>query len=148
LNEQKGANSPHSRGLQGLSRELVGNRLPYRQCEHREGKAVRSFFTAMASAAVLSGCASNGDIIPAGPDTYSLTERFTIDHGGAIEAKKDALIKVNEFCETKGRKFVPNTMGQAVIGHTEYTVTFRCLLPNDPEVAKYQLEQGPNVTGH
>ena len=107
---------------------------------------MRSFLTAMASGAVLSGCASNGDIIPAGPDTYTLTERFAIDHGGAIEAKKDALIKVNEFCETKGRKFVPNTMGQAVIGHTEYTVTFRCLLPNDPEVAKYQLEQGPNVT--
>jgi hypothetical protein len=100
----------------------------------------------MATAAVLSGCAGNTGIIPTGPDTYTLTERFPIDHGGAAEAEKDALIKVNEFCEAKGRKFVPNTMGQAVIGHTEYTVTFRCLLPNDPAVAKYQLEQAPNVT--
>jgi hypothetical protein len=28
---------------------------------------------------------------------------------------------------------------------TGYTVTFRCLLPNDPAIAKYQLQQAPNV---
>jgi hypothetical protein len=30
-------------------------------------------------------------------------------------------------------------------GPTGYTVTFRCLLPNDPAVAKYRVEQAPNV---
>jgi hypothetical protein len=100
----------------------------------------------MAGTVALSACASNKGIIATGPDTYALTERFDVDRGGATKAEKEALTKVNEFCETKGRKFVPNTMGQMVIGHTEYTVAFRCLLPDDPAVAKYQLEQAPNVT--
>ena len=37
-----------------------------------------------------------------------------------------------------GRKFVPSNMGQA-------TVTFKCLLPDDPAVAAYLLQQAPNV---
>jgi hypothetical protein len=106
---------------------------------------VRSLLIVTTSAVGLSGCASSTGILPAGPDTYTLTERLAIDRGGATEAEKDALSKVNEFCEQQGRKFVPKTMGQTVIGHTQYTVTFQCLLPNDPAVAKYQLEQAPNI---
>jgi hypothetical protein len=30
-------------------------------------------------------------------------------------------------------------------GPTGYTVTFRCLQPNDPAVAAFQLQQVPNV---
>ena len=66
------------------------------------------------------------------------------------EAQRAALTEANAFCAEKGRQFVPNNMGQAgslnnPCGPTGYTVTFRCLLTNDPAVAKFKLEQSPNV---
>jgi hypothetical protein len=108
---------------------------------------------AIAMALALGGCAisrSTG-ILPAGPDTYTLTERFAPISGGRDEAERQALTKADAFCTEKGRKFVPSNMGQAgnlanVNGPTTgYTVTFKCLLPNDPAVAAYQLGQAPNI---
>jgi hypothetical protein len=51
---------------------------------------------------------------------------------------------------SKGGKFVPSNMGPNNLalnpyGATGYTVTFKCLLPNDPAVAAYQLQQAPNI---
>jgi hypothetical protein len=70
--------------------------------------------------------------------------------GGGTEAEREALTKANEFCTQQGRKFVPSMMGDAAhtvgpYGPTGYTVTFRCLLPDDPAIAAYQLQQAPNV---
>jgi hypothetical protein len=107
----------------------------------------------IATALAVSGCAplsrSTG-ILPAGPDTYTLTERFAPISGGGEEAERQVLTKANDFCTEKGRKFVPNNMGQAgnltnPYGSTGYTVTFKCLLPNDPAVAAYQLQQAPHI---
>src|SRR5476651_1031840 len=103
-----------------------------------------------ACAGALAGCASSTGILPAGPDTYTLSERFAPIRGGGDEAQREALTKANNFCAEKGRVFVPATMGQAgalynPYGPTGYTVTFRCLLPTDPAVAKYRIEQAPNV---
>jgi hypothetical protein len=100
--------------------------------------------------AALCGCASSTGILPAGPDTYILSEKFAPVRGGGDEAQRDALTKANEYCTQQGRVFVPNNMGQAgnlanPYGPTGYSVTFRCLQPNDPVVANYRLEQGPNV---
>jgi hypothetical protein len=100
--------------------------------------------------AALGGCASSTGILPAGPDTYTLSERFAPVRGGGDEAQRDALTKANEFCMHQGRQFVPNNMGQSgnlanPYGATGYTVTFKCLLPNDPAIASYQLQQAPNV---
>jgi hypothetical protein len=104
----------------------------------------------VALCAALAGCASSTGILPAGPDTYTLSERFAPVRGGGDEAQRDALTKANEFCIQQGKQFVPNNMGQA--GNTAspyvptgYTVTFKCLLPNDPAIAKYQLQPAPNV---
>ena len=110
---------------------------------------MRAFLIAMALA--LGACAHSTGVLPAGPDTYTLTERFSPIRGGRDEAQREALTKANDFCTTMGKKFVPNNMGQA--GNlndpsgpsTGYTVTFKCLLPNDPAVAAYQLQQAPNV---
>jgi hypothetical protein len=104
----------------------------------------------VALGAALGGCASSTGILPAGPDTYTLSERFAPVRGGGDEAQRDALMKANEFCIQQGRQFVPNNMGQAgnlanPYGPTGYAVTFKCLLPNDPAIAKYQLQQAPNV---
>jgi len=98
---------------------------------------------------LLAGCTNTG-ILPAGPDNYTLTKRMPLSWamwGGMTAAEKDALTQANTFCEQKGLKFVPNTMGQTAEGDDQaaYTVNFRCLSPNDPAVAKYQLGQAPNV---
>jgi hypothetical protein len=100
--------------------------------------------------AALSGCASSTGILPAGPDTYTISERYAPIRGGSDEAERSAVTKANEFCAQQGRQFVPNNMGQMAgmmdrTTTTGYTVTFRCLLPNDPAIKGYQLQQAPNV---
>jgi hypothetical protein len=98
----------------------------------------------------LAGCASATGVLPAGPDTYTLSEKFAPIRGGGDEAERVALTKANDYCAQQGRQFVPAMMGQAgdlknPWGPTGYTVTFRCLLPNDPAVAKFHLQPAPNV---
>jgi hypothetical protein len=103
----------------------------------------------VALCAALGGCASSTGILPAGPDTYTITERYAPIRGGSDEAERGALTKANEFCGQQGRQFVPNNMSQSAgivsSNNTGYTVTFKCLLPNDPAIKGYQLQQAPNV---
>lgn len=104
----------------------------------------------MTTTLVVGGCASSTGILPAGPDTYTLSEKFAPVRGGSDEAQRSALTKANEYCTQQGKVFVPNNMGQAgdlanPYGPTGYTVTFKCLLPNDPAIAKFQLQQAPNI---
>jgi hypothetical protein len=111
------------------------------------------FLSLVGSAEFLVGCAASTGILPAGPDTYTVTEKFAPVRGGSTEAERVALTVANDFCAQKGRQFVPSTMSQAgnpygpgnPNGPTGYTVTFRCLLSNDPAVAQYHLQQAPNV---
>jgi hypothetical protein len=100
--------------------------------------------------AALCGCASSTGILPAGPDTYTISERYSPIRGGSDEAERSVLTKANEFCAQQGRQFVPNDMGQTAgmanrNTTTGYTVTFKCLLPNDPAIKGYQLQAAPNV---
>lgn len=101
-------------------------------------------------AAILGGCAASTGILPAGPDTYTVTERFAPIRGGSTEAQRVALTEANAFCEQQGRVFVPMTMDQLqgianLNTSTGYAVTFRCLRPDDPAVAKFKLERAPNL---
>jgi hypothetical protein len=109
----------------------------------------RLLVATLASAAMLTGCASSTGILPAGPDTYTISEKFSPARGGAVEAERDALTKANEYCTQQGRQFVPATMGQAPLdnpyGPTGYATTFKCLLPGDPAIANYRIQQAPNV---
>jgi hypothetical protein len=100
--------------------------------------------------AALGGCATSTGILPAGPDTYTISERYSPIRGGSDEAQRDVLTKANEYCSQQGRQFVPNNMGQTAgmmnqNTTTGYSTTFKCLLPNDPAIAKYQLQPAPNV---
>ena len=52
-------------------------------------------FLIVASAAVLSGCTSNTGILPAGPDTYTISKHVPNFLGGVTEAEKDALTEAN-----------------------------------------------------
>lgn len=117
-------------------------------------RACRLDFLSLAIiAATLSGCAassSSTSILPAGPDTYTVTERFAPIRGGSTEAQRVALTEANAFCEQQGRVFVPMTMDQLrgmanPNTSTGYAVTFRCLRPDDPTVAKFKLERAPNL---
>ncbi len=98
----------------------------------------------VASAVVLSSCSTSTGVLPAGPDTYTLTERAAPILGGSDTAEKNALAKANKFCADQGRQFVPGNMGQAASlsdankTNTGYVVTFKCLLPNDPAFVAYQ----------
>jgi hypothetical protein len=92
----------------------------------------------------LGGCTSSTGILPAGADTYTISERSPPIFGGGEAAQRDVLTKANDFCAQQGRQFVPVIMGRSgyPIG---YDVTFKCLLPNDPAIAKLQLQQTPNI---
>lgn len=111
---------------------------------------MRRWFLSLGSVSLLAGCAASTGVLPAGPDTYTISEKFAPIRGGGTEAERVALTKANDFCAQQGRKFVPTMMGERggainPYGPTGYTVTFRCLSPSDPAVAQYQLQQAPNV---
>jgi hypothetical protein len=98
----------------------------------------------------LAGCATSTGVLPAGPDTYTISEKYAPVLGGGDEAEKDTLTKANDFCTQKGLMFVPSNMGQSggyapASGRNGYSVTFKCLPANDPAVAAYHLQQAPNV---
>jgi hypothetical protein len=87
---------------------------------------------------------------PGRPRHLHHVRKIRSDPSGSDEAERVALTKANEFCGQQGRQFVPNNMGQTAgmmnqNTTTGYTVTFKCLLPNDPAIAKYQLQPAPNV---
>lgn len=110
-----------------------------------------SFLAITATAVSLCGCTTSTGVLPAGPDTYTLTERASPILGGSDTAEKNALTKATDFCTQQGRKFVPANLGQvssltdANKNNTGYVVTFKCPVPNDPAIASYQLQQAPNV---
>ena len=98
------------------------------------GDQYMRFLAIVALCAALGGCATSTGILPAGPDTYTISERYAPIRGGSDEAERDALTKANEFCSQQGRQFVPNNMGQTAgmmnqNTTTGYAVTFKCLLP-------------------
>jgi hypothetical protein len=114
------------------------------------GKVMRRPMAAVVGTAFLAGCATSTGILPAGPNTYTISEKFAPIRDGSDEAERSVLTKANEFCAQQGRQFVPNNMGQAGSllnphGPTGYSVTFRCLSADDPAVANYHLQQAPNV---
>ncbi len=89
---------------------------------------------------VIGGCARSTGVLPAGPDTYTITEKAAPVRGGSTEAKRVALTKADEFCAEKGRVFAPSIMREngydRQYGYTGYLVTFRCLPPNAPNVSR------------
>jgi hypothetical protein len=100
---------------------------------------------------VVGACAASTGVLPAGPDTYTITEKFSPLRGGSTEAKRAALTKASDFCAEKGRVFAPSIMREGgynpQYGNTGYMVTFRCLPPNDPSVARNRAEAAPGIIG-
>jgi len=57
---------------------------------------------AVIAAASLFGCQMGTGILPAGPDTYTLTERAAPILGGSTTAQQTALTKANAHCAQQG----------------------------------------------
>jgi hypothetical protein len=106
-------------------------------------KIVNRLVAAAAVAGALTGCAMSTGILPAGPDTYTVSEHFAPIRGGSTTAQQTALTEANAFCAGQGRQFLPVDMltpfSANPYGTTNYSVTFRCLLPGDPELARSHL---------
>jgi hypothetical protein len=99
---------------------------------------------------IIAGCSSSSGILPAGPDTYTVTERLSPFYGGGSEAERLALSEANIFCEDHGRKFLPVSRDDSgdhmQWGSTGYSVTFHCYLPSDPRYVHAQYGPGTGVS--
>lgn len=99
---------------------------------------------------LLGGCSHGTGILPAGPNTYTAEETFFPYQGGSDAAQRAALTKGDGYCKEQGRVFAPLSMGKSGDQLNPYApkgfaVTFKCLAPNDPAIAGYQLQPAPNI---
>src|SRR5712691_1528658 len=96
----------------------------------------------------LFGCQISTGVLPAGPNTYTLTKHTAPILGGSLTAQQQALTEANAYCAQQGRVFIPSEMTTPAsanpYGPTNYSVTFRCLLSDDPNLAKFRLQRSPN----
>lgn len=72
-----------------------------------------------------------------GPDTYSLSMTSI---KGSSKSRTVALRKVNEFCKSKNQEFMPVS---DKAGGVSYTIIFRCLNPDDPELVRQEWDLEP-----
>lgn len=110
------------------------------------GTSLRSIAIALPTLTI--GCVRSTGMLPVGPDTYPVSEHYAPIRGGNATAERVALIEANEFCERRGRKFLPVNMTQPssmAISPAGYSVVFRCLLPNDPELQRPHFESSPEL---
>lgn len=96
----------------------------------------------------LPACTQGTGILPAGPDTYTVTEHRAPILGGASEAERVAMTEANDYCEHDGKKFFPLNMAEQPVvpaGGPGYSVTFRCLGPHDAELKRPIFQPAPNI---
>jgi hypothetical protein len=108
--------------------------------------------TAALALLLLASCAQGTGILPAGPDTYTVTEHRAPILGGVITAQQVTMTEANDFCENQGKKLLPlntNESGigasQATWGNTTFSMTFRCLEPGDRELKRPNFQPAPNI---
>ena len=88
---------------------------------------------------LLFGCATSTGIIPAGPDTYTITTNARLGLGGG-EAIKRAVQDANAYCASSGKKMktvrTPRLSLRKNFADDDiptYTITFRCLATGDKD---------------
>ena len=85
---------------------------------------------------LLFGCATTTGVIPAGPDTYTITTDSSI--GGVVAVKIRAIQDAKAYCASSGKKMKTvrppslssrkNFFGSKI---PTYNITFRCLATDD-----------------
>jgi putative hemolysin len=99
--------SPRSRGNYRVRRSCCTLSLA------REGFRKMRTVTNGASLALvltLAACGSTTGILPVGPGTYTITERFATIRGGSDTAKTDALTQANAYCAQQGKQLMSTNM--------------------------------------
>ena len=103
--------------------------------------------TAIVTAVGLSGCVSTSQVLEMGRDTYSVTA--TADGmRDAASARESAFEAGANKCATLGKRFmfVNESTARTRMGiDTTVNVTFRCLSESDPEYARPNVLQAPDV---
>jgi hypothetical protein len=95
---------------------------------------------------ILTACSQGTGILPAGPDTYTVTEHRAPVLGGASEAQRAAMTEANDYCAQSGKNVFPLNMAeQAAVpaGGPGYSVTFRSQ-PDDAELKRPNFQPAPN----
>lgn len=98
--------------------------------------------------AVLTGCVSASEIVPAGKDSYMVSARAMggINSGqGIIEATKTA----NAYCAKSGKLMLirhTETGGSAAFGGEHSNLIFSCVDESDPEYQRPNLRKDNGVS--
>ena len=92
---------------------------------------------------LLAGCAA--EVIPAGPDTYTVASSGAGFSTAGVRAK--TYRAANDYCQKRGLVMVPVSFDAqgGVLGQRPPTaeLVFRALTPGDPEIKRPNVE-GPN----
>jgi hypothetical protein len=100
----------------------------------------------------LPACAQGTGVLPFGPDTYTVSEHRAPILGGGSEAQRAAITEATDYCENHGKKLLPLNstqsglaVNQAAYGNTSFSMTFRCLDPDDPELRRPKFQPATNT---
>lgn len=98
-------------------------------------------------AALIAGCVSSSDVVPAGKDSYLVTGRAN----GGLNAGKGiihATQQANAYCAREQKfmiiRHVETTGNAAIFGETA-SLIFSCVDQNDPEYKRPNLRKDPNT---
>ena len=102
----------------------------------------------LVSALCLGACAVSTGILPAGPNTYQVTERMVPVRGGIAGAQAKAMAESDAFCRSQGREFLPTDTNadphNLPLEGLGYSVTFECLRADDPRLAQGGSTRAPD----
>lgn len=115
-----------------------------RLCERRVRLGWKHFWV-FEVAIVLQGCGtipSSTGVMQLGPETYRVSARASL--GNAVASQKMALGEAKRHCDSLQRQTIVIRMDYDA-GNGPYEVTFRCLLPGDPELVRPNLEKSPDT---
>jgi len=100
---------------------------------------VMRLISALIFSILLFGCASSTGVIPAGPDTYTITTNARSGLGGS-ETIKRAVQDANAYCASSGKKMrtvrtprLSMRKNSAGVNIPTYNLTFRCLATGDED---------------
>ncbi|NOQ49701.1 MAG: hypothetical protein GQ553_03440 [Nitrosomonadaceae bacterium] len=95
-------------------------------------------FVNLGAIILLTGCATSTGVIPAGPDTYTITTESRVGREGAIKIR--AIQDAKAYCASSGKKLRTvrppsrssrkNFVGRKI---PTYNITFRCLATGDED---------------
>ena len=109
---------------------------------------MRYFPMAIICAAALSGCQTSTGILPAGPNTYTLSKHTAPILAWLDDRRTAGTHRSERLLLAAGARIRSNQMttppSANPYGPTNYSVTFRCLSPDDPAVAAFRLQSAPN----